>query len=123
MDVTILVAKVLGIYFVVSGFFLLFKGKTVSHVLKDFFDHPAVVYLTGVILIFLSATYLIGHSVWNGTWQTIITVFAWLILFKGLAYIFIPEAFNEIAIKKYKSFFWFYGIIAIIVGITLFFVA
>ncbi|MFA5751247.1 MAG: hypothetical protein WCX79_01490 [Candidatus Paceibacterota bacterium] len=120
MDITIYVAKILGVYFVVSGVFLLLKGKTISHILKDFFQHPAVIYLTGVILLFLSTAYLIGHNIWNGTWQTLITVFVWLIFFKGLSYIFIPEAFNENSIKKYKGFYYIYGLIAIIVGIVLF---
>lgn len=121
MDLTVLVAKLLGIYFVVSGLFLIFKGKTISHLLKDFFDHPAIVYLTGVVMIFLSSAYLIQNSIWDGTWQTVITVFAWFVLLKGLAYIFVPEAFNEFAIKRFKGLFMFYGLIAVIVGVTLFF--
>ncbi len=52
MDITILTAKILGVYLVVSGLFLLLRGKTIPHLLRDFFDHPAIVYLTGVILIF-----------------------------------------------------------------------
>jgi len=121
MDITILVAKVLGIYLVISGLVLLFKGKTIPHMLKDFFDHPAVVYLTGIILIFLASMYLIQYNIWDSTWRALVTLFVWLVMFKGLIYIFSPQAFNELTVKKFKSVFGVYGLIAILMGIYLFF--
>jgi len=121
MDITILCAKILGVYLIVGGLFILIKGKTIPHLLKDFFDHPATVYLTGIILIFLSTMYLIQYNVWDGTWKTLITIFAWLVMVKGLSYIFIPRALNEMAVKKFKGSFNVYGVIAMIVGVYLFF--
>ncbi len=121
METIILVSKILGIYLVVSGLFLIIKGKTVPHLLKDFFDHPATVYLTGIILIFLSSMYLIQYNIWDGTWKTLVTIFAWAVMLKGVIYIFCPQALNDIAVKKFKKAFGFYGVIAIVVGIYLFF--
>jgi hypothetical protein len=121
MDIIILVAKIFGIYLVVSGLFLIFRGKTIPHLLKDFFDHPAIVYLTGIILIFLSSMYLIQYNVWDGTWKTLVTVFAWIVVLKGLAYIFIPQALSEATIKKFRGMFGVYGFIAVVVGLYLFF--
>ncbi len=121
MDTTLLVAKILGIYLVVSGLFLLLKGKTLQHMLRDFFDHPAMTYLTGVILIFLSSMYLLQYNIWDGTWKTAITVFVWVVFFKGLTYIFAPEKLSKMAIEKSKKAFNAYGLVAIAVGIYLFF--
>ena len=121
MEITIIVAKILGIYLVVSGLFIVIKGKTIPHLLKDFFDHPATVYLTGIILIFLSSMYLIQYNIWDGTWKTLVTLVAWAVMLKGLGYIFVPKALNESSIKKYRSLFGVYGLMAIVVGIYLFF--
>ncbi|MFA5888776.1 MAG: hypothetical protein WCW47_00675 [Candidatus Paceibacterota bacterium] len=121
MDITLLVAKILGIYLVVSGLFLMIKGKTIPHLLRDFFDHPAVVYLTGIILIFLSSMYLIQYNIWDGTWRALVTLFAWIVMLKGLAYIFIPQALGEASVKKFKGLFGVYGLIAIVIGVYLFF--
>lgn len=120
MDILVLTSKILGIYLVVSGLFLIFKAKTVPFLLKDFFDHPAIVYLTGIILIFLSSMYLIQYNIWDHTWKTIITIFAWLVLLKGLAYIFLPKTLNEISVRKFRSWFNVWGVVAILVGIYLF---
>ena len=120
MDITILMAKALGIYLVVSGLFLVFKGKTVPHLLKDFFDHPAATYLTGIILVFLSSMYLIQYNIWDGTWKTVVTVFVWIIGLKGIAYIFTPKVISEVAMKKSRKLFGVYGVISIVIGVTLF---
>ena len=121
MDITTLTLKILAIYLVVSGLFLLFRGKSVPLLLKDFFNHPATVYLTGIILIFLSSMYLIMYNVWDGTWRTVVTIFVWLVLIKGVGYIFMPNMLNEVAIRKSRNFFSIYGVIAAAVGLYLFF--
>ncbi len=120
MDTSLITLKILAIYLIISGFFLIFKRKDVPHLLKDFFDHPATTYLTGVILIFLSSMYLIQYNIWDGTWKTLVTIFAWMVGLKGLTYIFAPKLLSELAIKKSKRFFATYGVIAIIVGVYLF---
>lgn len=121
MDVTVLTLKILGVYLVISGLFLLFKGKTVPHLLKDFFDHPATVYLTGIILVFLSTMYLIQYNIWDGTWKTLVSLFAWVILVKGLVYIFSPKSLSHGVIGKNKIAFGLYGVVAIVVGLYMFF--
>ena len=123
MDITLLCVKILGVYLVVAGLFIFFKGKTLPHLLKDFFDHPATVYLTGIILIFLSSMYLIQYNIWDGTWKTLITIFAWLVGIKGLSYIFFPQMLNEVTIAKFRNSFKVYGVIAILVGIYFFFLS
>lgn len=120
MEISLLVAKVLGVYLVVSGCFIIFKGKTLPHLLQDFFDHPAIVYLTGVILIFLSSLFLVGHNVWDGSWRTAVTILMWATLFKGVAYIFFPEVLHRMATKRILNSLSLYGLIAIIAGVYLF---
>ena len=121
MDITILVAKILGVYLVVAGLFLLIKGKSIPHLLKDFFDHPATVYLTGIILIFLSSMYLIQYNIWDGSWKTVVTFFVWLVMLKGVTYVFAPKLLSEMNIQKFRSAFGVYGIVAIIIGFYIFF--
>lgn len=122
MDVLTLTAKLFGIYLVVSGLFLIVKGKSVPLLLKDFFGHPATVYLTGIILIFLSSMYLIQYNIWDNTWKTVVTVFVWLVLLKGLTYIFFPKKLNEIVIRKFKNTFGLYGFVSVVAGLYLFFI-
>lgn len=120
MEISLVAAKILGLYLVVSGLFIFFRGKTLPHMLRDFFEHPAVVYLAGAILIFLSSIFLLQGNIWDGTWRTIITVIAWATLIKGIAYILAPEMLRQMVTKKLPDTVNLYGIVAIIAGVYLF---
>ena len=65
--------------------------------------------------------YLIQYNIWNGTWQTLITLFVWLVMLKGLTYILFPKMLSEIVVKKFKNSFGVYGVVAIAIGLYLFF--
>ncbi|OGG39734.1 hypothetical protein A2118_02955 [Candidatus Kaiserbacteria bacterium GWA2_50_9] len=122
MEISLVAAKVLGIYLIISGAFLMFRGQTLPNILKDFFGHPAIVYLTGVILIFLSSVFLVQNNVWDGTWRTIITILAWVVLIKGVAYIFAPEVLQRMVTKKMMDALNLYGLVALVAGVYLFFI-
>ncbi|OGG48951.1 hypothetical protein A3G63_01790 [Candidatus Kaiserbacteria bacterium RIFCSPLOWO2_12_FULL_52_8] len=121
MDISLVVAQIVGAYLIISGLFLIFRGKTLPRLLQDFFGHPAVVYLTGIILVFLSLLYLLQNNVWDNSWRTVITVVAWLVLLKGLAYIFIPDALHKMVNKKLLDTLNVYGIVAFVAGLSLFY--
>jgi hypothetical protein len=123
MEISLILAKVLGTYLIVSGVFLVFRGKTVPHLLKDFFGHPALTYLAGAVLIFFSAFSLVQSNVWDGTWRTLVTILMWAVLIKGVAYILAPEALHRMVTKKLLDSVNLYGIIAIVAGMFLFYVA
>jgi hypothetical protein len=119
MDIALIVAKVLGVYLIISGMFLCFKGKMVPYLLRDFFNHPAIVYLTGVILIFISTIFLLTNNVWDGTWKTAVTIFVWMVFGKGLLYIFIPEKLHGMVITKDLGTLRVYGFVNAVVGVLL----
>ena len=122
MDISLLAAKILGVYLVVSGLFLIFRGKTIPRLLKDFFDHPAIVYLCGAILIFLSLLMILQNNVWDGSWKMVITIFSWMIFLKGVAYMLTPDALHKFVSKRLMTLpFNVYGVIAIAAGIALFY--
>lgn len=121
MEISLIAAKILGLYLMVSGLFLLFRGKTLPHLLKDFFDHPAIVYLAGATLIFFSSLFLVQNNSWDGTWRTIVTILMWAVLIKGVMYILAPEALHKLVNKKLLDSINIYGIITLVVGAYLFF--
>ena len=116
MDISLIVAKVLGIYLILSGIFLGFKGKMVPYLLRDFFKHPAIIYLTGVILVFISSIYLLTNSIWDSTWRTVITIFVWAVFCKGVMYLLLPEWLHKIVITKDVGTLRVYGFVSVMVG-------
>jgi uncharacterized membrane protein HdeD (DUF308 family) len=121
MDTVIILSKLLGIYLVVSGLFAIFKGQTLPIVMKDFFAHRATVYLAGVFLLFLGGYILVNHYVSTVVSPTILVVMGWLILAKGIFYIFSPQTLEKITLKKLKYLMRPLGVLVIALGIWLFY--
>ncbi len=119
METTLLVAKVMGVYLIISGAFLLLRGKSLPVMMKDFFNHPAIVYLTGVILVFISTLYLVGNNVWDGTWNTVVTIFVWMVLAKGVGYILFPEVLHKVSNNFMLKGLNVYGVVGIAIGLSL----
>ena len=122
MEESLVVARLLGAYLIAAGLFLIFRGKTVSQLMRDLFDHPAIEYLVGMFLIVLSALYLMGNNIWDGSWRTVITVLVWITLIKGVLYLFAPEVLHKLVTKKVLNSISLWGIIALVGGLYLFFI-
>ncbi|MDP4000804.1 MAG: hypothetical protein Q8P83_01020 [bacterium] len=122
MELTIVIAKVFAIYLVVSGVVLLLRQKTMVHVLKDFFEHPATMWLAGLILVFLGGFLVIQHNVWEGTLETWVTVLAWLVLLKGIAYLLVPDQLAKLG-DKLRALWAPAGLLVIVLGVWLFIAA
>ncbi len=114
MDLSIFLAKVLGLYFIIVAVMCLIKRKEFSKIIDGFFDNTALLYVTGIITVVLGLTMVIGHNIWENSWRVVITLIGWIVLLKGLAFLFLPK---KIMFKFAKSFRWskeWYFIVAII---------
>ncbi|MCR4311390.1 MAG: hypothetical protein NUV54_02375 [Candidatus Taylorbacteria bacterium] len=120
MDFTFLVLKIFSVYLVLSGLFLIVRGKTLPLLLKDLFAHPAVVYLAGAFLVCAGALLVIQQNVWDGTLRTLVTVIGWLTLLKGVVYLFFPKVFADLPMKKLRNWFGLLGLALIIAGAYLY---
>lgn len=119
MEFPMLVAKVLAVYFAVSGVFLLTRRRTLPMLLKDFFSHPAIVYLAGVLLITFGLILAFRGSEWDGPWRTLVTIFGALAFLKGVAYIFFPQALANLHVERSRWFVAFAGVASVALGVWL----
>lgn len=110
-------AKVIAGYMIISGLFVMLKGKTFIIILKDFFKHPAIMYLAALLLVVLGLMVVIKNNIWDGTWRTWVTVFGVLMLLKGLVYIFFPRTFSDIPYGKMAGFFKLMGFVIAALGV------
>jgi hypothetical protein len=118
MEITFVVAKVLGIYLIVSGLAMAGQKKTLTAVLKDFYAHPATVWLGGIFLIFLGGLMVVMHNIWTGGLTTFVTVVAWLTLLKGVLYLLFPGKIFAVG-EKFLAHAAPLGLLGAVVGVWL----
>lgn len=114
MEISSTIGMVLGVYLLVSGVFLITRGKTLPSLLKDFFEHKAIVFLAGAILIFLGGT--LAFQEMQETWVRILGL---AILLKGVVYMLAPEVLEKMNFLRSRRNLSLFGILAIIAGIYL----
>lgn len=121
METTTLLAQFLGLVMVVLGMAMLFNLEWTLKVFKDFLKSPALMYLTGIGMFVFGLVLVYVHNVWIGTWQAIVvTLAAWLVLFKGLFYLLMPEFMADTA-KDFITESWmlFAALFEIVLGVYL----
>lgn len=85
-------AQLYGIYLTVMGVLLIVRNRKFAFILNDFINNYAMAYIVGVFIFILGLVLVLSHNVWDGSWRTIITVLNWLILLKGLVYLFLSHS-------------------------------
>jgi len=117
MDLSIFLAKVLGLYFVIGAVICLVKNKDIRKLVDSFADNVGLLYVTGIFTVILGLMMVVSHNIWDNSWRVVITLIGWFILLKGLAWLFLPK---KMMFKFAKSFRWnqeWYTVVAIIMAI------
>jgi uncharacterized membrane protein len=95
MDNSIFLSKLIGPYIIVIGVGLVFNRKLFRQILEDFPKNHALVYLSGLITFVTGLAIVLTHNIWARDWRTIITVFGWMALVKGIWLIIRPGAVEK----------------------------
>lgn len=120
MEISLFLAKVLGLYCVIAGVFLFVKPDFWRSVIADFQRIPALVALSGSLSLILGLLIVVSHNFWEWSWVVVITILGWITLIRGLLALFLPEKIQAFAnsIKESHTLNYF-GIVSIVVGIFL----
>lgn len=121
MELTLFLAQVFGLYFIIVGSALLLKRKTLVLVVNDFFKYNGFVFFAGIIILIMGLLLVVSHNVWEPGLAWIITLLAWSTLAKGMVYLFLPKAILAKIGKLLSNRGWYLwgGIVAIVFGIYL----
>lgn len=91
MDISIFLARVFGLYFVLMGLVFLAKSNHTIQVIREFYQNRALVFVVAWFTLILGILMVVSHSIWKSDWRVIITVLGYLTLLKGLLHLFVAE--------------------------------
>ena len=91
MALSIFLAKVIGLLFVIMGLLFFFYKKNFKIIFKAMANEEAMV-LSGYLSLVLGLCMVVGHDFWyGGIWRVIITLIGWLALIKGIVRLACPK--------------------------------
>lgn len=116
MDTSIFLAKIIGLYFLIVGFWVLVRGKALQEVLEEFIQSRAIIFIIAVITLILGLLLVISHNIWVSDWRVVVTLLCWLTLVSGLVRLFFPQVVVAMAGKFRSSGFRIASLFMMILG-------
>ena len=116
---TVLLAKFLGVFFVVLGLSFLFNRDHASGVAGDLVKHPALQVIAGVLPLLVGSFVVAAHNVWVPNEAVIVTLVGWLLLLAGVFRLWFVSAWVSMVEKASDHGPVVGGFVALILGALL----
>lgn len=91
MNVSIFLAKAIGLYMLFISITYLVNKKRFKNLLMNMMNNAELMLITGFIALILGILIVVSHNIWVKDWRIIITIVGWMALMKGVNIILFPE--------------------------------
>ncbi len=103
MELSIFLAKIIGVVYVVAGISVLFNAKYFKALLNDLLKDRVWIFTMGLIGLVVTFIWVLKHNIWQGPWWVIlVTLFGWLGFIKTLFMLIFPEWFEKLSLAFVK---------------------
>ncbi len=122
MDVTMFIAKTLGIYMVVLSAAILIHAENFISIVTGIFHNAALQFVLGMNILIMGILIITSHNIWDSSWVVLITILGWLIFFKGIFYVMFPKTLSVMMARvmlRSKNWLYVSGVINLIIGVYL----
>lgn len=119
MELSLFIAKILGIMHVTMGFGLVLKKKHYYKMFKKLIKDSDTIFLFGLFSLLIGTIIVLTHQVWGHHWNILITIYGWLALAKGVSILLFPHHISELTkmLMKKDSMILIAGQASIIIGV------
>lgn len=99
MDLSLFLAKVLGLYLIIVIAACVVQWRGMKKVLEDFERSRGLIVFSGAWALLLGLLLVTSHNIWEWNFRGVITFLGWVTLLKGLLRLFFPQNIGKIARK------------------------
>ncbi len=117
---TIVLAKILGPLYILTGLVFMGRPKLVKKMVKEFTKEEEELFQWGMVSFVVGVVILQFHFLWNTLPEILISTIGVLAIFKGIFYVFLPRVIGRITQKFNDIFIIFGSMFALILGIYFF---
>lgn len=101
MELSILLAKIIGLILMLVASALLINRKNVD-LLFGLYKHSEAVFITGILETVLGIVFILSHNVWTLDFRGIITAVGWILLVRGVGRTLFPSRVTRM-LSKFKK--------------------
>lgn len=118
MDLSIFLAQLFGLYFLIAGLIVMFRQKSFMHVMTDMLGSRGLLMIVALCQLFAGLALVLGHPIFTADWRGIITYIGVWIMVEAVFYLTMPYTRLTKFVKLFSSPTWFNsgGLLAIVLG-------
>ncbi|MGK5594950.1 MAG: hypothetical protein ACSNEK_06295 [Parachlamydiaceae bacterium] len=123
MELSLFLAKLIGLYYLIFSFIFLFNRTQLTPLLKNLVKKPELIFFAGTISLAIGLAIVIGHPVYEWTWRGLITLFGFLAIISGLVRCISPSYPLFQKMMENPTYYWvmtaflfFFGIYLTMIG-------
>jgi hypothetical protein len=91
MELSYFLAQIFGLLLIIFSIAFLFRPIIVTVAIRDLRPFSFTMLLAGLLGVTGGLFIILTHPIWEFSWRGIITLFGWIMLFKGVMYIAFPD--------------------------------
>lgn len=91
MDISLLLAKIVGLYGLVASVSALLNLKRIKYLVDDLLNNEALLYLSALLALALGIVIINIHNIVAYDYRLIITVFGWISFMQGVIFLLVPD--------------------------------
>ncbi len=121
MLLTILLSKVFGLYMIIAGLAVLTRRRQILLAVGALVEDKSARLVVGLMTLLIGLFIVNLHNVWDTLPTMLVSLFAWLAVVKGAAYLFLKESTLDAWTKHFLNRKWFMidGVLTVLVGLYL----
>ena len=118
MELTLLLAKVFGLYMLFGGILVLMRPRYIMLAVAALIEDKSLRLVFGIIGILLGLLLVNTHNTWNTLPEILVSLIGWAALVKSVMYLFLKESTMDKIVKMFMDRKWYVidGIVAILFG-------
>jgi len=118
MDLSLFLAQLFGLYFVLGGMLIIIQQKSLIPAVQELGSNRGLLLLVAFFELFAGIALSIAHPIYTLNWQGIITFFgAWMII-ESVFFLMVPNRVAKRFIQAVNTPRWYSigGLISIVIG-------
>ena len=118
MDLSIFLAKLFGLYFLIAGGIIMMRQKSYMHIMMDVLGDKGLLTVVAACQLIAGLALVIAHPIFTADWQGLITLIGLWIAIEGVFYLAAPYTKVMKFVKMFNNSTWFTsgGLLAVVMG-------
>ncbi len=116
MEISVFLAKLLGLYFLIVGLLCVFRHRQIKAMGKEFAASRITLAVSAELSLLFGLVIAIDHSIWECSWRGLITFLGYFMILRGVVRFGFPSRVKEWVAKMTSKCFWATVVITVLIG-------